>query len=102
MKLYDLIPDSNLTSEALHSNDIADVVLDENNIDKINCKYYTCEEFCNIDNKNTFNILHSNVNGIISHADAIQELVSQPKLNIDILCITETSLQNELCFSKSY
>ena len=35
------------------------------------------------------------MNGIISHADDIQELLSQPKLKIDVVCISETSLQND-------
>ena len=85
MKLYDMLPDRTVTSEALNANNIYNEVIDENDVDNVNCKYHTCQEFCNIDNKNTFNIIHSNVNGIIGHADDIQEITSQPKLGIDIV-----------------
>ena len=98
MNLFDMLPDDNiftvaLQTNCLNTNDDDDV--DESNIENINSKYFSCEEFFNHDNSNAFNILHSNVNGFISHADNINEFLAHPKkTEFDAICITETSLKD--------
>ena len=102
MKLYDLLPEDNVFSDALKTNclninddNTKDDDLMEDIIDQINCKYYTCDEFFIHDNTNSINILHSNVNGYLSHADNINEfLTHNMKTDFDAICLTETSLND--------
>ena len=63
---------------------------------KVNCKYYSCDEFFNHDNSNSFNLLHSNVNGFLGHSDNINEFIAhEKKTEFDAICITETSLNED-------
>ena len=96
MNLFDMLPEENVFSAALQTNCLTkNDDDDESNIDNINCKYYSCNEFFNHDNSNSFNILHSNVNGFIGHADNINEfLAHHKKTDFDAICITETSLKD--------
>ena len=70
------------------------LVVDEDIVDNIDSKYYSCDEFINMDNDKSFNILHCNVNGYLSKADSILEFLSTEanKTNFDIVCVSETSL----------
>ena len=95
MKLLELLPETELTSEALETNSLVTNDIDESMVENISCKYYTCDEFYNIDNKKTFNIFHSNVNGYVSHIDNLQEFFVHSNTDFDVICISETSLQNE-------
>ena len=69
------------------SNDI-----DEDTVDNIDCKYYSCDEFFNMENDKSFNIFHSNVNGYLSKADNIHEFLAtdENKTDFDIVCVSET------------
>ena len=101
MKLFDMFPAENVFHDALKTNclninddDVKDDDLDEDLIDQVNCKYFTCDEFFNHDNTNSLNILHSNVNGYLSHADNINEFISHDMRTVfDAICITETSFK---------
>ena len=95
MKLLEMLPDIEVTTDALETNCLVTNDIDESMVENINCKYYTCEEFYNIDNKKSFNISHSNVNGYVSHADSLQEFLVHSKIDLDIICISETSLQDD-------
>ena len=95
MKLLEMLPDIEVTTDALETNCLVTNDIDESMVENINCKYYTCEEFYNIDNKKSFNISHSNVNGYVSHADSVQEFLVHSKIDLDIICISETSLQDD-------
>ena len=96
MKLLELIPNDDILSCAnnineFNINDNDDI--DENVVDNINCRYYSCDEFFNLNNQKSFNILHSNVNGFVTHADNVHEFLSQSsKTKFDVICISETSL----------
>ena len=63
----------------------------ENDVVNINSKYYTCDEFFNLNNNSSFNIFHSNVNGYLNKADNIHEFLSHDT-DFDIICVSETSL----------
>ena len=46
---------------------------------------------------NSFNIVHSNVDGFISHADNINEFIGHKKnATIDVYCVTETLIEDDL------
>ena len=101
MKLYDILPEDNVFSEALKTNclNINDDVtkdddLAEDVLDQINCKYFTCDEFFNHDNSNSINILHSNVNSFLNHADNINEFLTHNMNTVfDAICVTESLLE---------
>ena len=100
MSLCGLIPSDDVISEALKTNCLTNIddddEFDECNVDKINSKYYTCEDFFNLNNSKSLNILHSNVNGFLSHAENINEFISHEKnTEFDVICITETSLEDK-------
>ena len=97
MKLVDMLPNDNVFSEALNINTkCCNEDLDENSVQNINCKYYPCSEFFNQDNTKDFNILHSNVNGYISHSENINQFLANcTKTTFDTICITETSLNKD-------
>ena len=97
MKMHDLLPDDNVFTDALKMNSLNYDVgeIDEGFIDNIECKYFTCDEFFNHDNSNSINILHSNVNGYLTHEDNINEFIAHDmKTTFDVICITETSLSS--------
>ena len=72
----------------LHADEI-----DENIMDSINCRYFSCDEYFNFDNTKSFNILHSNVNGLLSHSDSVNEFINhKKKTSIDVFCVTEHPL----------
>ena len=102
MNIFDMLPDDNVFSEAFKTNCLRiydeddgnhNNEIDEDIMDNINCKYYTCDEFFNHENSNSFNIVHSNVNGLRSHAENINEFIGHKKnTTINVFCLTETSL----------
>ena len=67
MNIYDRMPDDTVFSEAMKTNclrmydddDNHNNEIDEDIMDHINCKYFTCDEFFNHENANSFNIVHS-------------------------------------------
>ena len=105
MHLFDMFPDDDVITNALKTNYLNtngdNDEIDESNVENINCRYYTCEEFFNHDNSNSLNILHSNVNGFLGHADNINEFITHhKKTDFDAICITETSLKKMSTFQK--
>ena len=93
-----MLPDDDGFSDALKTNSLTTTDDDEidDNVDNINCKYYACDEFFTHNNSNSFNILHSNVNGLIYHADNINEFLAHcESTNFDAICITESSLHQD-------
>ena len=93
MKLFELLPSDEVHFDALYTNQLLDDDF-ENNIESINCKYYTCEQFFNMDSDKSFNLFHSNVNGYLGKADNILEFLSTDSSNtdFDVICISETSM----------
>ena len=102
MKLIDTVPQFKIVSESLKSNNMNSNDIDENLVHKIDSKYYTCQEYLKIKNdKNNFKIYHSNVNGISSHFDTLNEFIVQSQLEFDAICISETSLATDNHLSKN-
>ena len=95
MNMCQLLPDDEVINQAMNINRLEVNDIDETTIEKINCKYYSCDEFFNLNNSKSFDITHSNVNGFVSHADDIQEFITQTKKVPNVVCISETSLQND-------
>ena len=65
MKLVEMIPEFEINSQILRVDDLCSKDIDENLVNKINCKYFTNDEFSKLSNNiNSFNIFHANVNGL--------------------------------------
>ena len=56
----------------------------------------SAHEFKNMNKSDTFNILHSNLNGLQNKFDDYHTFITSANINIDILCISET-MQKENC-----
>ena len=70
MKTLDLLPDDPVLVNAINAyNLINNNKFEENDINNIDSKYYKCEDFFAINNTQSFNILHTYLNGLNSHAD---------------------------------
>ena len=94
MKLFDLLPSEDKLEYAQKTNFVTNDI-DEESVEKINSRYYSCEEFYGLDNKKDFKIVHSNLNGYVSHADDFHEFLVQSSNKPDVICISETSVFNE-------
>ena len=77
------------------------VDIDENMISDINSKYYSCQEFQSLKIKRSFNIIHSNVNGLKKKLDDYNNFINNTNFDIDILCISETSQKEDLNFKNN-
>ncbi len=99
VNLTKLIPTFEIVSEALKVNNLSSCDIDEANINNIDSKYYTWDEFTNLRIKSeTFNILHSNVNGFETHLEEIQTFIAN-SFDFNAICISETSLQDNDTFT---
>ena len=57
MKVVELIPEFEINSKILRFDDLCSKDIDENLVKKINCKYFTNDEFSKFSNdQNSFNI----------------------------------------------
>jgi len=93
--IVDTVPHFDIASEALSTNSLNSCDIDEHMIHKINSKYYTCQEFFNVNNDlNSFKIHHTNANGLSCHIDTLKEFLVQSKVLFDTICISETSLKD--------
>ena len=57
---------------------------------KTNCKYYSVNDYQHLNKKNNLNIFHSNINGLGSKLDNLNEFLASSSTVIDILALTET------------
>ena len=65
---------------------------------KTNCKYYSVNDYQRLNKKNNLNIFHSNINGLGSKLDNLNEFLASSSTVIDILALTETSEKEETGF----
>ena len=70
--------------------------IDDNIVNNINSRYYSANEFKNMGTANSFNIIHSNLNGLENKIDDYHTFITNANNNIDVHCISETS-QKENC-----
>ena len=97
INLIDSLPNDEVHHLASQNNQLLiNDDMDECTVDSINSKYYTCSDFFNMHNENSFNLFHSNVNGYLGKADNLQEFIGNDsiKTEFDVICVTETSLSD--------
>ena len=66
---------------------------------KTNCKYYSVNDYQLLNKKNKLNIFHSNINGLGSKLDNLNEFLASSSTMMDILALTETSEKEDTGFS---
>ena len=91
LKVLESLPSYETTSKAYSIYSLSQFDIDENIITNINSRYYSANEFEHINNNNSFNILHSNLNGLENKFEEYHNFVKNIEMDIDILCISETS-----------
>ena len=65
--------------------------------DTVSSKYYSIGEFAATKfSKQKFSVYHLNIASLQKHIDELRSLLSCTQHNFDIICISETRLQNEL------
>ena len=98
LEILDKLPSYEIMSKACDIDTLNNYDLDENIISNINSRYYTVHEFKSLKNKNSFNIFHTNLNGLGNKIDTIHNFISSTKLDIDIINISETSQRENVDF----
>ena len=71
---------------------------DQNIPSLLNSKYYSVNAIQNLNIDNNLNIFHSNINGLGSKFDSLNNFFVESKADFDIVAITETSEQAENSF----
>ena len=65
MAFFNHMPEFSTSSNVDQIHNLLNHDIDENLTDNINCKYYTDNEMCNLNEpQKAFNIFHANVNGL--------------------------------------
>ena len=65
---------------------------------KTSCKYYSVNEYQMLNKKSNLNIFHSNINGLTSKLDNLQEFLAGSSTKLDIVTIIETSEKEDIGF----
>ena len=58
-------------------------------------KYYSVNDFQLLNISNNFNIFHTNINGLESKLDSLNEFLSGTPYKLDVLALTETSEKDD-------
>ena len=92
MAFFNLMPEFSTSANVDQIHNLLNHDIDENLTDNINCKYYTHNEMCNLnESQKAFNIFHANVNGLESHFQDLHILLANIKCEFSAICISETS-----------
>ena len=65
---------------------------------KTKCKYYSVNDYQLLNKKNKLNIFHSNINGLGSKLDNLNEFLASSLTMMDILALIETSEKEDIGF----
>ena len=99
LKFLENLPSYISTSKAYSIDSLSESDIDENITTNINSRYYSANEFKTIKNNNSFNILHSSLNGLESKFVEYHQFINNIEMDIDILCISETSQKEDTDFN---
>lgn len=99
LKSLEYLPSYEITSKAHQIDSLNQHDIDENIINNINSRYYPAYEFLSLKDINSFNILHSNLNGLENKFENYQSFINCSKMDLDVLCISETTQKENIDFS---
>ena len=93
--LQEKVSSFSIMAEINKLDNLASADIDQHLNDRINSKNYSIDEFnnkfINYNNCSSFNVFHSNVNGLDSHYNDLHILLSEINIDFNIINITETS-----------
>ena len=91
MKSLENLPTFDITSQAANFDSLKQYDIDDNIIDNLNSRYYSAQEFQSLTANNTFNVFHTNLDGLGSKFDLLCNFINNTKIDLDIICLSETS-----------
>ena len=91
MKALEHLPSYDIVSQASDFESLIQADIDENIITNINSRYYPVHEFNKLNRENSFNIFHTNINGLEIKFDLLHNLINSTELDVDLITISETS-----------
>ena len=89
MRFLESLPNLDIVDESLSDDSSNDCGIELPN--KTSCKYYSVNDYQLLNKKNKLNIFHSNINGLGSKLDNLNEFLASSSTMLDILALTETS-----------
>ena len=92
------LPSYEITSKASDIESLKHCDIDENTVTNINSRYYPAFEFQSLQKKKSFNLLHTNLNGLENKFEQLHNFVKTSKLDLDIIGISETSQRESINF----
>ena len=92
------LPSFEITSKASDFDLLKQHDIDENMVTTINSHYYSVFEYQSLKNRNSFNLFHSNFNGLENKFDQLYNFIKTTNLNIDVIGISETSQRENTSF----
>ena len=98
MSFLESLPNVEIINETRRFSDLLECAINNELPSKTSCKYYSVNEFQNLNTLKTFNIFHTNINGLGSKLDNLNEFLTGTPTKMDILAITETSENNDTGF----
>ena len=91
LKILENLPSYEITSKASDIDSLKQFDIDENTVTNINSRYYPAYEFQSLHPVNSFNLFHTNLNGLENKFEQLHNFVNTTKMNIDIIGISETT-----------
>ena len=88
---FDCLPSYKIYSEASRFNSLKNSDIDENIVANLNSRYYTAHEFKTLSRDQSFNIFHSNLDGLENKFELLHNFITSSNMDIDIINISETS-----------
>ena len=101
MKALENLPNYEILSKASDFNSLKQADVNKNIITNINSRYYPAREFKKMNNENSFNIFHTNINGLEHKFDLLHNFINSLELDIDLISRSETSQKEERNFDIS-
>ena len=93
MKALDIV------SKASDFESLKQADIDENIITNINSRHYPVHEFNKLNRENSFNIFHTNINGLENLFDLLHNLINSTELDVDLITTSETSQKEKHNFN---
>ena len=98
LKVLDNLPTYEIASKASEVEATNKFDIDENTICNIDSRYYTPHEFQALKKSKSFNLFHSNLNGLENKFEHVHNFVNGTNMDIDIIGISETSQREDQNF----
>ena len=91
MQSCDNLPSYKISSEAFKFNSLKQSDIDENLVDNLDTRYYSAHKFKTLTRHQSFNIFHSNLDGLENKYELLHNFIKSTSLDINIINISETS-----------